>query len=96
MRYESGSTREFRLVSLERHSRFWTLARLKVSLRRQQIEAAKKRNPTMLIWLGKQLLEQRDKIEVKIDATVTTTETVKLSAICRHKGRVYCLEVFLI
>ena len=32
-------------------------------LRRQQIEAAKKGNATMLIWLGKQLLEQSDKAE---------------------------------
>ncbi|HEX7262220.1 MAG TPA: hypothetical protein VF258_10430, partial [Luteolibacter sp.] len=29
--------------------------RLKISLRRQQIEVAKGGNPTMLIWLGKQL-----------------------------------------
>lgn len=35
----------------------------KVSLRRKQIEAAQKGNITMLIWLGKQHLEQRDKIE---------------------------------
>ena len=35
-------------------------SRLKMSLRRQQIELANAGNPTMLIWLGKQLLEQRD------------------------------------
>jgi len=45
--------------------------RLKISLRRQQIEAAKGGNVTMLIWLGKQLLEQSDKREVKEEATVT-------------------------
>ena len=56
------------------------LGRLKVSLRRQQIEAAKKGNPTMLIWLGKQLLEQRDKIETKNDTTVRAGEPVKLTA----------------
>lgn len=45
--------------------------RLKVSLRRKQIESAKGGNVTMLIWLGKQLLDQADKREVKEGATVT-------------------------
>jgi len=34
------------------------------SLRRKQVEVAESGNPTMLIWLGKQYLEQRDKNEV--------------------------------
>lgn len=38
---------------------------LKRSLRRDQIEAARKGNATLLIWLGKQLLGQSDKIETK-------------------------------
>lgn len=33
----------------------------KASLRRKQWELAQAGNPTMLIWLGKQLLEQKDK-----------------------------------
>lgn len=33
----------------------------RVSLRRAQWQAAQNGNPTMLIWLGKQHLEQRDK-----------------------------------
>ncbi len=33
----------------------------KASLRRYQFEAAKKGNVTMMIWLGKQLLGQKDK-----------------------------------
>lgn len=45
--------------------------RLKISLRRQQIEAAKGGNTAMLIWLGKQLLDQSDKREIKEEATVT-------------------------
>ena len=45
--------------------------RLKISLRRQQIEAAKGGNVAMLIWLGKQLLEQADKREIKEEATLT-------------------------
>lgn len=38
-------------------------ARGKRSLRRHQYKLAKSGNATMLIWLGKQLLEQRDKLE---------------------------------
>jgi hypothetical protein len=36
----------------------------KASLRRQQWAAAQKGNPTMLIWLGKQMLGQRDKQDI--------------------------------
>lgn len=45
--------------------------RLKISLRRQQIEIAKGGSVAMLIWLGKQMLGQADKQEVKEDSTVT-------------------------
>lgn len=40
---------------------------LKISLRRWQLEAARKGNVTMLIWLGKQVLDQTDKIEQSTD-----------------------------
>jgi hypothetical protein len=40
----------------------------KVSLRRLQWKAARKGSAAMLIWLGKQLLGQSDKVDVK-DAT---------------------------
>ena len=36
----------------------------KSSLRRAQFSAAMKGNPTMLIWMGKQFLDQSDKSEV--------------------------------
>lgn len=39
------------------------LANYKISLRRSQIQAASKGNAAMLIWLGKQDLGQRDRIE---------------------------------
>lgn len=55
------------------------LGRLKVSLRRQQIEAARKGNATMLIWLGKQLLEQSDKTEGKSQVTVKEAGPRKLT-----------------
>jgi len=45
--------------------------RLKISLRRQQIESAKGGNVAMLIWLGKRLLDQTDKREVVQEATIT-------------------------
>lgn len=45
--------------------------RLKISLRRQQIESAKSGNVSMLIWLGKQLLDQADKRDITQEATIT-------------------------
>jgi len=36
----------------------------KLSLRRQQIKLVEEGNPTMAIWLGKQLLGQTDKQEI--------------------------------
>jgi hypothetical protein len=40
------------------------LAHFKVSLRRMQYQAAQKGNVAMLIWLGKQVLGQTDKVDV--------------------------------
>jgi hypothetical protein len=40
--------------------------RMKMSLRRHQIKAAEKGNATMLIWLGKQYLGQRDRVDVDV------------------------------
>jgi hypothetical protein len=42
------------------------------SLRRVQWEGAQKGNPTMMIWMGKQYLGQRDKAELKQDISVAT------------------------
>jgi hypothetical protein len=54
--------------------------RLKISLRRQQIESAKGGSVAMLIWLGKQLLGQADKHEVKPDPSLAgKTATMALS-----------------
>ncbi len=41
-------------------------ANLKLSLRRQQVKLADTGNVTMLIWLGKQLLGQSDKIDQRL------------------------------
>jgi hypothetical protein len=48
-------------------------ANLKQSLRSVQVREAMRGNPTMLIWLGKQLLGQSDKQEVKTDHTINIT-----------------------
>lgn len=47
-------------------------ARLNVSLRRKQVEMAMSGNASMLIWLGKQLLGQRD----KADTTMREEEAI--------------------
>lgn len=39
----------------------------KISLRRKQFEVAMKGNPTMLIWLGRNMLNQTDQIAVSIE-----------------------------
>ncbi len=41
-------------------------AHLKISLRRNQVKLADDGNPTMLIWLGKQLLGQSDKVSTEV------------------------------
>ena len=53
----------------------------KVSLRRAQLQAALKGDRTMLVWLGKQLLKQKDRIET--DATLQHTISSDLAAILK-------------
>lgn len=43
------------------------LAQMKKSLRRAQFQKAMEGNPTMLIWLGKQFLNQKDRHEFTIE-----------------------------
>ena len=52
-------------------------AKGRVSLRRRQMAAADAGNATMLVWLGKNVLGQRDNIEVTGDnrGPIETTET---------------------
>ena len=42
-------------------------ANLKISLRRKQIELAQDGDKTMLVWLGKQILGQSDKINTMLE-----------------------------
>ena len=48
----------------------------KISLRRKQYQVAQSGNVTMLIWLGKQWLDQKDKQSVDSDLTVSGDLTV--------------------
>ena len=48
----------------------------KVSLRRLQFKSAEKGNVTMLIWLGKQWLGQKDRIEKSLDDKTRQTITL--------------------
>jgi hypothetical protein len=43
------------------------LSACKMSLRRKQLAVARKGNPALLIWLGKQMLGQKDKQEITGD-----------------------------
>lgn len=52
------------------------VADLRHSLRRWQYNKAKEGNVTMLIWLGKQYLDQRDKNDTKVTEEVVTIERI--------------------
>lgn len=49
-------------------------ADLKLSLRQWQLEAAKRGNITMLIWLGKQYLDQTEKLERREELNADKTD----------------------
>jgi transcription initiation factor TFIIIB Brf1 subunit/transcription initiation factor TFIIB len=54
-------------------------AGLKVRLRRKQIELALEGNPTMLVWLGKQILKQTERVDTTSgDMPLPTTARVIL------------------
>jgi hypothetical protein len=53
---------------------------LRASLRRWQLEAAKKGNVAMLIWLGKQMLGQTEKVEQVVDAKVSAKTEITYTA----------------
>lgn len=54
---------------------------LKKSLRRWQLDAAKKGNVAMLIWLGKQMLGQTEKIEQNTTAKIETLSPAEVKDI---------------
>jgi hypothetical protein len=64
----NGTKTTFREI-MERGS-----AKGRVSLRRLQMKAAESGNSTMLVWLGKQLLGQKDQVKVEHSAGEITYE----------------------
>lgn len=48
-------------------------AKGKISVRRKQFQVAEDGNPTMLIWLGKQYLDQKEHQEVSITNDIDNT-----------------------
>ena len=52
----------------------------KKSLRRWQWDKAKEGNVTMLIWLGKQMLEQRDRLDHAVDTNISPASIEQLIA----------------
>ena len=51
-------------------------ANLKERLKRKQIQVAMQGNVTMLIWLGKQYLEQKEKVEESGELKLTVVRTI--------------------
>lgn len=51
----------------------------RMSLKRKQYEMAMGGNITMLIWLGKQYLEQSDKVDQKVETKDVTNESKELA-----------------
>jgi transposase len=54
-------------------------ATLRTSLREWQIQAAKRGNTAMLIWLGKQYLDQADKLEEKIETKTDLNAPIQVT-----------------
>jgi hypothetical protein len=54
-------------------------ADLRMSLREWQIQSAKRGNVAMMIWLGKQYLNQSDKIEEKVETKNEEVHTLNVT-----------------
>jgi hypothetical protein len=62
---------------------------LKISLRTKQVELALGGNTTMLVWLGKQLLGQRDRLDTEVSGkNGTPIEINDVSQKNMFKGRI--------
>jgi len=55
-------------------------AKCRYTLRRMQVELAESGNATMQIWLGKQILGQRDNVHVQQESVVQLQETATSAA----------------
>ena len=59
----------------------------KASLRRMQLKSAQNGNITMQIWLGKQLLGQKDQIKTESENNINVTVTHVRDQLSRKLGR---------
>lgn len=48
----------------------------RASLRRLQYKAAESGNPTMQVWLGKQWLDQKDRVESNVNMTINHEDAI--------------------
>lgn len=64
-------------------------ANLRMSLRKWQIEAAKRGNVAMMIWLGKQMLGQSE----KVDQLVTSKTTLSVENVQALKSEIKRLSL---
>jgi hypothetical protein len=60
-------------------------AKCRYTLRRMQVELAESGNATMQIWLGKQILGQRDNVHVQQESVVQMQGTTSASDILRER-----------
>ena len=58
----------------------------RATLRRMQWQGAQKGNATMLIWLGKQMLGQKDRHEIDLNTPVSGADDAALIAIATAGG----------
>lgn len=68
---------------------------IKQSLRRKQLEMALDGDKTMLIWLGKQMLEQRDSPAVAIQNNITSSGSAVADA-TPEQDRLFCERLRLV
>lgn len=62
-----------------------------ISLRRKQMQVAEAGNVTMLIWLGKQLLGQRDQIDSQISGAAGGAIELNTTARSELLGRIHSI-----
>jgi hypothetical protein len=60
-------------------------AKCRYTLRRMQVELAKSGNATMQIWLGKQILGQRDNVHVQQESVVTVSSQGSVADILQER-----------
>ena len=63
------------------------MAKLKMRISEAQVKSACDGNPTLLIWLGKQYLDQKDKQEIQSTVEVTGRPFISFSDTSKKEGK---------